>query len=166
MCSIEVKLTLFRSYCSPMYGVQLWWNYKKSTLNRLHIVYHSIFKLFIYLWKYESTSLLCTLFDVKCCQSVISNMVYFLNDILTSRLRFTSRIRKHWNKHLTETTVYIFNGSQYILYCLPNVIVWTSESHVLAVPCWVWKLLNQTEWLICWCHKVFWTYSPVPGVAV
>ena len=42
MCSLEVKLTLFRSYCSPMYGLQLWWNYKKFTLNRLHIAYHNI----------------------------------------------------------------------------------------------------------------------------
>ena len=42
MCSLAVKLTLFRSYCSPMHGEQLWWNYKKSTLNRLHIAYHNI----------------------------------------------------------------------------------------------------------------------------
>ena len=28
MCSIDVKLTLFRIYCSPMYSVQLWWNKK------------------------------------------------------------------------------------------------------------------------------------------
>ena len=116
MCSLEVKLTLFRSYCSPMYGVHLWWNYKKSTLNRLHIAYHNIFKLFIGMSKYESTSLLCTLFDVQCCQSVIRNMVYrfmcrldssvncILNDILTSSLRFSSRIRKHWNKLLYMNT--------------------------------------------------------------
>ena len=37
MYSLEVKLTLFHSYCSPMYGVQLWWNNKKSTLNIVHI---------------------------------------------------------------------------------------------------------------------------------
>ena len=61
MCSLEVKLTLFRSYCSPMYGVQRWWNYKKSTLNRLHITI--FFKLFIGMSKYESTSLLCTLMN-------------------------------------------------------------------------------------------------------
>jgi len=125
MCSLEVKLTLFRSYCLPVYGVQLWWNYKKSTLNRLHIACHNIFKLFIDMSKYENTSLLCTLFDVQCCQSVIRNMVYrfmcrlhsfvkyILNDILTSSLRFTSRIRKTLeqafiHEHLTETTVYIF----------------------------------------------------------
>ena len=65
-----------------------------------------------------------------------------LNDILTSSLRFTSRIRKHWNKllyDLTETTVYIFliytalGQNAYCPYCLPNVIIWTSESHVLVV---------------------------------
>ena len=26
MCSLGVKLTLFRTYCSPMYTAQLWWN--------------------------------------------------------------------------------------------------------------------------------------------
>ena len=29
MCSLGVKLTLFRTYYSPMYTAQLWWNYKK-----------------------------------------------------------------------------------------------------------------------------------------
>ena len=27
MCSTEVKLTLLRTFCSPMYIAQLWWNY-------------------------------------------------------------------------------------------------------------------------------------------
>ena len=116
MCSLEVKLTLFCAYCSPMYGVQLWWNYKKSTLNRLHIAYHNILKLFIGTSKYESTSLLYTLFDVECCQSVIINMVYgfmcklnssfnYILNILTSSLMISSRIRKHWNKLCELLTV-------------------------------------------------------------
>ena len=116
MCFLEVKLTLFHSYWSPMYAVQLWWNYKKSTLIRLHIAHHNILKLFIGTSKYESTSLLCTLFDVQSCHSVIRSMVYrficrldssvnyILNDILTSSLRFTSRMRKHWNKLLYVNT--------------------------------------------------------------
>ena len=32
MCSLGVKLTLFRTYCSPMYTAQLWWNYKNLPL--------------------------------------------------------------------------------------------------------------------------------------
>ena len=45
MCSLGVKLTLFRTYCSPMYTAQLWWNYKKSTITKLQIIiaYHNIF---------------------------------------------------------------------------------------------------------------------------
>ena len=105
-------------------------------------------KLFIGTSKYESTSLLCTLFDVQCCQSVIRNMVYMfrcrldssvnhnLNDILTSTYdSFQGSVNTATScEHLTETTVYIF-----LIYtalgqnCLHNVIIWTSESHVLAV---------------------------------
>ena len=40
------------------------WNYKKSTLNRLHIAYHNILKLCIGMSQYKSTSLLCTLFEL------------------------------------------------------------------------------------------------------
>ena len=42
LCSLGVKLTLFRTYCSPMYTAQLWRNYKKSTITKLHISYHNI----------------------------------------------------------------------------------------------------------------------------
>ena len=42
MCSLRVKRTLFRTYCSPMYTAQLW-NYKKSTITKLQIAYHNIF---------------------------------------------------------------------------------------------------------------------------
>ena len=76
MCSLGVKLTLFRTYCSPMYTAQLWWNYKKSTITKLQIAYHNIFKMFLGMSKYESTSYLCTLFDIQCCQSVIRKLVY------------------------------------------------------------------------------------------
>ncbi len=58
--------------------------------------------------KYESTSYLCTLFDIQCCQSVIRKLVYgfmcrldssvncIIKGILATSLRYTSRIRKHW----------------------------------------------------------------------
>ena len=108
MCSLGVKLTLFRTYCSPMHIAQLWWNYKKSTITKLQIAYHNILKMFLGMSKYESTSYLCTLFDIQCCQSVIRKLVYWcmcrldssvnyiIQGILATSLRHTSRIRKHW----------------------------------------------------------------------
>ena len=76
MCSIGVRLALFRSFCSPMYTSQLWWNYKKCSMKRLLITYHDVFKMSISMSKYESTSLLCTAYNVLCCQAVIRNLVY------------------------------------------------------------------------------------------
>lgn len=112
MCSIEVKITLFRLYCSPMYCAHLWWNYSNVTIRKLHISYHNIFKLFLKLPKFESTSLLCTVFDVQCCQSVIRKAIYnfmcrldessnlILQNILGSSVRYKSRIRQHWMNQL------------------------------------------------------------------
>ena len=47
MCSLEVKLALFRAYCYSMYTPHLWVDYKKETINKLYIAYHNILKLFL-----------------------------------------------------------------------------------------------------------------------
>ena len=73
-----------------MYAAHLWWNYKKSIITKLEIAYHDIFRMFLGMSKYESTSYLCTLFDIQCCQSVIRKLVYgliysldsYVNDII------------------------------------------------------------------------------------
>ena len=113
MCSICVRLALFRSFCSPMYTSQLWWNYKKCTMKRLLITYHNVFKMSISMSKYESTmhSVLCTVYNVLCCQAGIRNLVYrFLcrlqasNNSLVMSIQssslYTCRIRKHWRRIL------------------------------------------------------------------
>ena len=98
--------------CAPMYTSQLWWNYKKCTMKRLLITYHNVFKMSMSMSKYESTSLLCTVYNVLCCQAVIGNLVYrfmcrlqasnnsLVMSIQSSSLVYTSRIRKHWRRIL------------------------------------------------------------------
>ena len=80
MCSLGVKLTLFRRgllIVHIMFTAQLWWNYKKtSTITKLQIDYHNMFLMFLVMSKYESTSYLCMLADIQCCQSVIRKSVY------------------------------------------------------------------------------------------
>ena len=113
MCSWDVKLTLFRAYCSPLYTAQLWWSHKRASINRLKVTYHNLFKMFLGLPKYESTSLLCTALDVHCCQAVIRRLIYSFmvrlaatkNSIITVMYgtQQASRIRKHW-LHLLHTS--------------------------------------------------------------
>ena len=63
MCSIDVKNTLFRTFCTPMYTCHLWWNYKA----------HSFHKLF-------------TVNRVADCKAVIRNLVHrFISRLMISK---------------------------------------------------------------------------------
>ena len=110
MCSWEVKVTLFQAFCAPLYTAQLWWSYQKATINKLYITYHNVLKMFLGFSKYESNGVVCSVFDVKCCQAVIRNLVYkFLcrlelstNNIIVSlrksSIYYSSRLKMHWHK--------------------------------------------------------------------
>ena len=39
MCSIDVKNTLFRSFCTPLYNCQLWWNFSVQSMHKLNVAY-------------------------------------------------------------------------------------------------------------------------------
>ena len=100
MCTPDVKLTLFRTYFTPMYTSQLWWSYRKATINKLYTSYHNILKMFLGLSKFESTSMLCTYVNVQCCHSVIRSLVYRV-----------SRIRVHWIRAVTSTFILYLSKS-------------------------------------------------------
>ena len=104
--------------------------HKKSNITKLQIAYH---KMFLGMSKYESTSYLCTLVDIQCCQSLIRKLVYGfmcrldssvnynINGILATSSRYTSRICKHGVVYyilLVDRTTYTIH----IVYNLLHVI--------------------------------------------
>ncbi len=42
-CSDDVKHFLFRSYCSNVYGSQLWSQYKKESYRKVNVAYNNIY---------------------------------------------------------------------------------------------------------------------------
>ena len=48
MCTDGVKLSLFRAYCTPLYTAHLWSNYKKASLQKLHVASEKSY-VYIYL---------------------------------------------------------------------------------------------------------------------
>ena len=106
MCSLDVKIKLFESHCSPLYCAHLWWNYKKGTMTQFAVSYHSLLKRVIGLSKFESTSATCAIFRVQSCASVIRNLIYrflkrvevsdnaLVNATVTSDVKFRSSIRR------------------------------------------------------------------------
>ena len=45
MCSNAVKITLFRTYCSSLYTLQLWWNYSKTAIKKMYVAYNNAFRM-------------------------------------------------------------------------------------------------------------------------
>ena len=75
MCTNEVKIKLFQSYCTPMYTAQLWCNFMKKSMDKLLVAYNNILKLFLGLPRSESNSRTCALTNTRSCQSVIRNLI-------------------------------------------------------------------------------------------
>ena len=76
MCSTEVKLTLLRTFCSPMYTAQLWWNYTVASIHNLHVAYNNVFRLLLNQHKYCSASTIFVEYHVPDSKAVIRNRVY------------------------------------------------------------------------------------------
>ena len=112
LCSIEVKTTLFRSYCSSFYTAQLWTKYSQNIINKLCIAYHNTLKLFIGVNKREHTRPICVSLNVKYCPALIRNLVFrFMNRLLLSNNMlikvlcesscfYRSTMWKHWRSLL------------------------------------------------------------------
>ena len=112
MCSIEVKNTLFRTFCTPMYTCQLWWNFSVQSMHKLNVAYNNAFRFMHHLPTYCSASLMFVVNRVPNCRAVIRNRIYgFMKRLVsssnalvlstvTSDARFRSRIVRHWLKSL------------------------------------------------------------------
>ena len=112
MCSTEVKLTLLRTFCSPMYTAQLWWNYTVASIHKLHVAYNNVFRLLLNQPKYCSASTMFVEYHVPDSKAVIRNLVYkfmrrldasynkLVIAIINSDIKWQSRIRRHWIKML------------------------------------------------------------------
>lgn len=112
MCSIAVKVRLFKAFCTPMYCPYLWCNYKKSSMNHLTIAYHNVCKMFLGYSKFESNSIVCSVFNVLSCSAVIRKLTYkficrielssneLLCTVRDSVLSYTSGLRRLWMNSL------------------------------------------------------------------
>ena len=108
MCSEDVKITLFRAFCSPMYTPHLWWNYSRFSINKLYIAYNNVFRILCREPKWCSASLMFVSRRTPTCREVIRNLIYkfmlrlkksdnlLLKSICGSDIYFKSSIWKHW----------------------------------------------------------------------
>ena len=112
MCTNDVKIKLFSTFCSSMYTAQLWWNHSVYSIHRLHVCYNNVFRRLLGLPKYCSASAMFAERLTPDCKAVIQNLLYkFMSRLDKSRnsliiavlgtdIRWKSRIIRQWVKSL------------------------------------------------------------------
>ena len=112
MCSVDVKVVLFRSYCTPLYTAHLWSNYKNKSINDFYIAYHNIMKLFIGHPKWEHNRPICVHHNIPYGPALIRNYIYrficrlnesqnvLIGAINNSHSKYSSPLRKRWKSLL------------------------------------------------------------------
>ena len=76
MCTIDVKLTLFQSFCSPLYTAHLWTRYSNTDITKCYRAYHNTLKMLLGVSKREYTSPICAFLNIRSCPAVIRNLVF------------------------------------------------------------------------------------------
>ncbi len=76
MCTADVKVELFRTFCTPLYAVQIWWNYRLFSIRKLNVSYNDIMRLLLCLPRHHSASQLFANIGVPAFQAVLRNLVF------------------------------------------------------------------------------------------
>ena len=80
MCSDNVKVTVFRSYCSSLYTSQLWWKYKASSIKKLYVAYNNAFCMLFSLPCDCSASGMFAVHNVELPYPCQENCIWFLQE--------------------------------------------------------------------------------------
>ena len=115
MCSSDVKASLFRAYCTPLYTAHLWGRYRAKSLHRLNVAYNDALRLLMRVPRWHSASQLFVSLGLPTFKALLRNLMYrFMcrlnestNDILMqltdpskSSIRYSSILWRHWHKSL------------------------------------------------------------------
>ena len=94
-CSYNVKIQLFRSYCTSLYTCQLWVNYSKECMRKLTVAYNNIFRFLMNEPKCCSASLMFVSRRVPSLKELLRQLVYsFVNRLTNSENRILADICK------------------------------------------------------------------------
>ena len=115
MCSENVKVPLFKTFCSPMYTAHIWWNNRKCTIRKLYVAFNDVMRMLLDFPRYSSASLMFLNCRARDCRATIRNLIYRfigrlaesenpllhgLVDSANSDIMYTSGMWRHWYQEL------------------------------------------------------------------
>jgi hypothetical protein len=110
-CTTDVKINLFRTYCSPLYTAPLWVRYKKESLLKLKVAYNDCLRILLKKPRSTRASQLFCRLGLTTFMALVRNLTFkFMNrldrsmnelivqivDPSRSSVRYMSKIWDHW----------------------------------------------------------------------
>lgn len=110
-CSDNVKISLFKAYCTPLYTAPLWTKFKKSSIQKLQVAYNDGLRILLKKPRWSSASELFCKVGVNTIHALLRNLMYkficrlngscnFIIMLLSnpglSTVRYQSPMWKHW----------------------------------------------------------------------
>ncbi len=115
MCSDEVKINLFRAYCTYFYTAPLWFKFKKESLCKLQVAYNDCMRILLKKPRWCSASDLFCKARVQSFPALMRNLMYtfscrldnsrntiimLLTNPRLTEVRYQSSMRKYWHNCL------------------------------------------------------------------
>ena len=96
-CSIDVKLELFRSFCTSFYCCYLWTAYKKSTFNKLRVAFNNAYRRVLGLpWRCSASAMYAN-FGIQNFEAVIRKSTFgFAQRLAKSTNTLIMAIESSW----------------------------------------------------------------------
>ncbi len=76
MCTDEVKIDLFRAYCTSLYTAHLWCNYSKAKMKKLQVAFNDALRILLKLPRWTSASPMFAYNNIPTLHAVLRIYVY------------------------------------------------------------------------------------------
>ena len=76
MCTDNVKIALFKTYCTPLYTAHLWCRYTSAKMKKLQVAYNDAFRIFLKLPRWTSASEMFVTSNVSTFHAVLRNFMF------------------------------------------------------------------------------------------
>ena len=75
-CSVDVKLALFRSYCTCLYCLFLWTHYKKSNYSKLRVAFNNVYRRILKLLSRNSASTIYVVNNIDSLEVLVRKRIF------------------------------------------------------------------------------------------
>ena len=96
-CTIDVKKSLFKSYCSSLYCCSLWSEYRKATYRKLAVAFNNIHRRMLGLpWRCSASAMYAN-YDLPNIDTVIKRDLFgFIQRLSVSQNSIVRSIKQSW----------------------------------------------------------------------